>query len=154
MKRLTILLFLLVITNTFSQETENFIKERRSISLNFLGASSLAGFTFEKKVSDKLIMEFGIGATGIGVGLTYYPKRMILSKLSPYFGLKLNTIGMVHYGVVYGGYIPIGGTYFSKSKFNFGFDIGPALAFIDLETKTHVETKIIPFGNLKIGYRY
>ncbi len=44
-------------------------------------------------------------------------------------------------------YLPLGMSYFGEAGFNFGIDVGPGVAMGD-------ETVFVPYGNLKVGYRF
>ena len=99
-KIIFILLFIPIIT--FAQI------EKNSISLNILGTSSVLGVTYERFITQKIQVEFGIGLIGIGVGVNYYINKIEKNKLNTYIGLKTTSIVLVDVG---GGtllYIPIG----------------------------------------------
>lgn len=133
------------------------LRSGKSLSLNLLGAASLAGITYDKIINEHIAWEVGIGVAGVGAGLSYYPKKMRLNAFCPYVGVKLNTVALVGVGGGYGGYIPVGVTFFEVSKFNFGIDIGPGYAHTDFHErhfpKKH-ENRFIVFGNVKIGMRF
>jgi len=132
------------------------LRSGKSLSLNVLGAASLAGVTYDKIINEHIAWEVGIGVAGVGAGLSYYPKKMRLNAFCPYVGVKLNTIALIDAGGGYGGYIPVGVTFFEVSKFNFGIDIGPGYAHTDFHERhapNKKENRFIVFGNVKIGMR-
>jgi hypothetical protein len=162
---ITILLVLAILPNLSAQEIDssNYKIEKSSFSANFMGSSSLFGITFDKVLSEKLIWEIGFGYVGIGTGITYYPFEINKSSFCPYFGLKVSFLVLPEVIAAYGGYIPIGVTYFSKHRINIGIDIGPALgelaegggppAEYDENSSNNRIHKINVYGNLKIGFR-
>ena len=128
----------------------------KSLSLNALGAASLVGVSYDKIINEHIAWEIGIGVAGVGAGLSYYPKKMKLNAFCPYVGIKLNTVALVGVGGGYGGYIPMGVTFFEASRFNFGIDVGPGYAhtdFYDRHSPKKQENRFIVFGNLKVGIR-
>lgn len=144
---LTLLLlvsFFTLLTAQSPKDTK--ITYRQFVSGNLLGAASIVGISYERMVSNKLTWEVGLGV-GIGAGISYYPKEIQKAKWCFYTGFKLNSAALVGSGGGYGGYIPFGMTYFSKTGFNFGVDLGPALGNINDQTQW------LPYGNIKLGIR-
>ena len=134
--------------------------EKNSISGNILGSSSILGITYERTLSNHIIIEFGVGMVGIGVGLNYYISQIKTEAWCPYVGLKCSTLILVDMGGGILTYIPFGVTFFtsSKLKLNIGADIGPSYAkwissdFMEFES---TETKTFSLhGNMKIGIRF
>jgi len=137
--------------------------EKNSFSGNFFGTSSVIGATYERMISDKIIVEGGIGLVGIGAGFSYYPFNIKKSKLCPYTGIKISSLVLVDMG---GGgivYIPLGLTLFTKNKVNVGMDIGPAYGEWNeanggpggaVQDKEPTSTTLYFYGNLKIGFRF
>lgn len=140
-----------------AQEVDTHIlRSGKSLSLNALGAASLVGVTYDKIINEHFAWEVGIGVAGVGAGLSYYPKKMRVTKFCPYVGVKLNTIALVDAGGGYGGYVPMGVTFFEASRFNFGIDVGPGYAHTDFHERHSPKTqknRFIVFGNLKVGIR-
>lgn len=141
-----------------AQEVDTpFLSSGKSLSINLLGAASLAGVTYDKIINEYFTWEVGLGAAGVGAGLSYYPKKMRVNTLCPYVGVKLNAIALVDLGSGYGGYVLVGVTFFEVSRFNFGIDVGPGYAhtdfFYDRHSPAKKENKFIVFGNLKAGIR-
>lgn len=153
---ITILLLSNALFLCAQNESGSILERSRYLSLNVLGTASLVGVTYDKIINEHFVWEVGLGVAGVGTGLSYYPKKMKLNKICPYVGIKLNTIALVDVGSGYGGYVPIGITFFETSKFNFGIDIGPGYAHTDFHErhspKKH-ENRFIVFGNVKIGMR-
>jgi len=164
---LSLALFMLIISkNMDGQSSDSLHKdfELNSISVNFMGSSSLGGVTYERVLSNNLIFEMGLGIVGLGTGLTYYPLKIKKSSFRPYTGIKIGFSVLPEVIVGYGGYIPIGGTFFSKYRINIGFDIGPALGKwveggapptetdeISGDARIH---RIKAYGNIKLGFRF
>ena len=134
--------------------------EKNSISGNILGSSSILGITYERYLSDYIIVEFGVGMVGIGTGFNYYISQIKTESWCPYVGLKCCTLILVDMGGGILTYIPFGITFFtsSKLKLNIGADIGPSyakwissdfMAFESTVTKT-----FLLHGNIKIGIRF
>jgi|TARA_B110000495_G_C22695871_1_gene409931 hypothetical protein len=134
--------------------------EKNSISGNILGSSSILGVTYERSLSNHIIIEFGVGIVGIGAGINYYISEIKTESWCPYVGLKCSTLALVDVGGGILTYIPFGVTFFtsSKLKLNIGADIGPSYAkwissdFMEFES-TETETFSL-HGNLKIGIRF
>ena len=155
---ITYFLLLVSIFSNYSQQapSKGYLKKGSSISLNLLGTASIAGITYDRIVSETVSYEVGLGVAGIGAGISYYPKKMNYNQYCPYVGLKVNSIALVDVGKAYGGYIPFGCTYFTASKFNIGFDLGPAYARIhqiDSDFLNTTQNRWLLFGNLKVGIR-
>ena len=134
--------------------------EKNSISGNILGSSSILGITYERTLSNHIIIEFGIGMVGVGAGLNYYISQIKTETWCPYLGLKYSTLILADMGGGILTYIPFGVTFFtsSKLKLNIGADIGPSYAkwissdFMEFES---TETKTFSLhGNIKIGIRF
>ena len=106
--------------------------------------------------------EVGIGLLGIGGGITFYPMKVGLGKVSPYSGLKYTYMVLIDVGAGGIAYIPMGLTYFSKWGFNFGVDIGPAFGNWEYMNRNHNPTSstsnesddLRVWGNVKIGIRF
>ena len=134
-----------------------------SISFNFLGTGSYIGFSYERIIKNRIGLEIGLGLLGIGAGVTYYPFYIrTLGGFSPYTGIKttFNTRGSGDKKNVT--YIPFGLTYFTRSAFAFGIDIGPSyqtnFSPLGKVTTEHAATfpnaQFLIYGNLKISYRF
>ena len=149
-KIIFILLFIPIIT--FAQI------EKNSISLNILGTSSVLGATYERFITQKLQVEFGIGLIGIGFGVNYYINKIKKNKLNTYIGLKTTSIVLVDVG---GGtllYIPIGINFMKYQNINISLDLGPAYSkwvssdFGEFTSTTNY--RFLIYGNLKLGFRF
>ena len=151
------LLFTLFSLSGFAQSENKIVEEGSVLSLNALGTASLVGITYDKIINEYFSWEIGVGVAGVGAGVSYYPKKMKLNTFCSYIGIKLNTVALVDVGSGYGGYIPLGVTFFESSRFNFGVDIGPGYARTDLlfdnHSKNMKDNYFILFGNIKIGIR-
>jgi len=132
--------------------------EKNSISGNILGSSSILGITYERYLSDRIIVEFGVGMVGIGTGLNYYISQIKTESWCPYVGLKYSTLILVDMGGGILTYIPFGVTLFTSSKLNIGADIGPSYAkWISsdfMEFESNETKKFLLHGNIKIGIRF
>ena len=134
--------------------------DKNSISGNILGSSSILGITYERYLSDRIIVEFGVGMVGIGTGFNYYISQIKTESWCPYVGLKYSTLILVDMGGGILTYIPFGVTFFTSSrlKLNIGADIGPSYAkwissdFMEFES-TETKTFLL-HGNIKIGIRF
>lgn len=151
--------FLLSLTLVFisfsgiAQEATSGIEGMRknAISFNLLGTTPLVGITYDRIVSEKVSIEIGAGIPSAGAGFKYYPWSIKESKILFHVGLTTSFIFSEAFDVwgtsdksgVFMGYLPIGVSYFGKHGFNLGADIGPAVA-----------AQVIPYGNLKLGYRF
>ena len=108
------------------------------------------GITYERILSDKINFEIGLGIPSIGVGMKVFPSGIREGKLmfhtgitATYFDTRdsfLDALGVI-------AYLPLGMSYFGEAGFNFGIDVGPGVAMGD-------ETVFVPYGNLKVGYRF
>jgi len=156
MAKYYILLFFAIFLITFSgiaQERNSSIEEMRknAISFNFLGSTPLLGITYDRIVSEKVSIEIGAGIPSVGAGFKYYPWNIKESKVLFHVGLSTSFIFTEPHNVwgtndktgFFMGYLPIGMSFFGKNGFNLGIDLGPSVA-----------TKVIPYGNLKLGYRF
>lgn len=150
---LLIFAFFLISFSSIAQERTSSIEEmrRNAISFNFLGSTPLLGITYDRIVSEKVSIEIGAGIPSVGAGFKYYPWNIKESKVLFHVGLSTSFIFTEPYDVwgtsdktgVFMGYLPIGISYFGKNGFNLGIDLGPSVA-----------AKVIPYGNLKLGYRF
>jgi hypothetical protein len=162
---ITLLLIMAILPDIVAQKADssNYRIEKRSLSANLMGSSSLFGITFDKVLSDRFIWELGLGYVGIGTGITCYPFEIKKSSFCPYTGVKVSFLVLPEVLGAYGGYIPLGVTYFSGHRINIGIDIGPALgewaegggppAEYDENAEYNRTHKIRVYGNLKIGFR-
>ncbi len=145
------LVFISFLGNT--QESASGIDGMRknAISLNILGTTPIVGITYDRIVSEKVSIEIGAGIPSVGAGFKYYAWNIKESKILFHVGLSTSFIFSEAFDVwgtsdnsgVFMGYLPIGMSYFGKHGFNLGVDIGPAVA-----------AQVIPYGNLKLGYRF
>ncbi|SVD54983.1 uncharacterized protein METZ01_LOCUS407837, partial [marine metagenome] len=100
----------------------------------------------------------GVGFSGVGAGISYYPFDVQLSKFCPYLGVKFSTLVLFPMEGVIIGYIPFGLTLFSKNKVNIGLDIGPSYGkLVNYDSGGFEISGSMHFfllGNLKIGIRF
>ena len=103
-------------------------------------------------MSDKISFEIGLGFPSIGVGMKVFPSGIREGKLMFLSGITGTYVmfpdvwsGDVVDGVL--AYLPLGMSYFGEAGFNFGIDVGPGVVVSD-------ENNILPYGNLKLGYRF
>jgi len=153
-KYLILICILFLSSTIYSQEIKNETDEIRknAISFNILGTTPVLGITYERIVSDKISLEIGLGLPSIGVGMKVFPSGIREGKLMFHTGITATYIETVDF---WGGdeegkviaYVPLGMSYFGKAGFNFGIDVGPGVRFED-------ETAFVPYGNLKVGYRF
>lgn len=156
---LSIILFSsLLMSQEKNQDTINDFKEVRknAVSFNFFGTTPIIGITYERAFSRYFSIEAGFGLPlGIGAGLKIIPWGIKESKLLFHFGLTVTYINTGDNeftgtsGVLT--YIPVGISLYEKRGFNFGFDIGPGF-YRDSSVNHFVS--IIPYGNIKLGYRF
>jgi len=150
-----ILIFILFLSSTiYSQEIKHETGEIRknAISFNILGTTPVLGITYERIVSDKISLEIGLGIPSIGVGMKIFPYGIRDGELMFHTGISAAYVEFVDF---WDGdtsqsalaYLPLGMSYFGKAGFNFGIDVGPGVV-------VGGEKNIIPYGNLKLGYRY
>jgi len=134
-----------------SQENIEGIR-KNAISINALGTSPFVGVTYERIVSPKSSFEIGVGIPSVGLGLKLFPSGIQEQKLLFHTGITANVTdlgdGVLIGGILYLAYLPIGISFFSTGGFNFGLDVGPSLVFDE------DESTFIPYGNLKLGYRF
>lgn len=129
---------------TISNKKDSFSSiKKNAISLNVAGATPVAGILFERLLSQKFSLEFGLGFISIGGGLKFFP-----------FNAKSNTL-LFHTGISASAfvwsedsgpitYIPFGVSFFGKNNFNFGIDVGPGFS---------TESDNYFYGSLKLGFR-
>jgi len=137
--------------------------KKNSISANILGTGSYVGFSYERLLFERVIAEIGIGVIGYGIGATVYPLKKVRKKqLNPYIGLKYTNHAIVDGENKSATYLPIGLTYFLRTRLNFSIDIGPS--YFHHKSPGYMPTKEeldrYPYsdfglwGNLKIGFRF
>ena len=121
---------------------------KNAISFTFFGATPILGITYERVLAKKLSLEIGVGLPSIGLGLKIFPRNIRVNKAmfhigitATYFASQESEMTPPPSLVVY---VPIGVSYYGKKGFNFGFDLGPGLAY----------QRVIPYGNLKFGFRF
>ena len=151
-----LLLFSFVIKAQHSAARSDAV-EKNVFNGNLLGTSSVVGISYERFLTKRATMELGIGLVGVGAGFSYYLIEPQPGKLAPYIGAKVSTAVLVDVGGAYVGYLPVGFTFFTKWRMNFGVDIGPAHGYL-MESDfggEMGETYRIPFyGNLRLGLRF
>lgn len=154
MKIRKILLVAFLTLSGFTLHSQENISEirRNAISINALGTSPFVGVTYERIISPKSSFEIGVGIPSVGLGLKLFPSGIQEQKLLFHTGITGNVTdlgdGVLIGGILYLAYVPVGISFFSTGGFNFGLDVGPSLVFDE------DESTFIPYGNLKIGYRF
>jgi hypothetical protein len=122
------------------------------ISFNMGGTSPVLGITYERAVSDKISLEFGVGFPSIGMGMKLFPYGIRQQKSMFHVGFTANYLNSGD-GEITGFegfilYLPIGLSYYGKNGFNFGIDAGPG------NVREGFYSDLIPYGNIKIGKRF
>lgn len=152
-KYLILICILFLGSTIYSQGIKNETDEIRknAISFNLLGTTPVLGITYERILSNKISFEIGLGLPSIGVGMKIFPYGIREEKLMFHTGITATYIDLGE-GDYIGGqgglaYLPLEMSYFGKAGFNFGIDVGPGVVVSD-------ETTFVPYGNLKLGYRY
>lgn len=151
-KCLILICILFLSSTVYSQEINNEPGEIRknAISFNVLGTTPVLGITYERIVSEKISLEIGLGLPSIGVGMKIFPFGIREGELMFHTGITTTYVDsgdsfLDAQGVL--AYVPLGMSYFGKQGFNIGIDVGPGVVMSD-------ETTFVPYGNLKLGYRY
>lgn len=151
LRQLIIIIFLIFCTQgVHSQETDLSVK-KNAVSFSVMGINPLAGFTYERSLSNYLIAELGIGYVSGGVGFKYYPLKAKLRNVSPYIAVNVSVSPL--YGdcelCVGGdgilGYFPVGISFFGKRGLNLNLNGGLATIFKDNR---------FLYGGLSIGKRF
>lgn len=126
--------------------------KKNSISINIAGSTPALGVTYERIVSNKILIEVGLGIPSVGLGIKVYPFNFTNQKLMFHTGISTLLIAMGGdlYYRSFITYIPIGISYFFKNDVHIGVDAGPAVG-IDPDNG---DRSIIPYGNFKIGFRF
>jgi len=154
---------LFMITASQAQKFSESPIQKNSISANILGTGSYLGFSYERLIKDKVSLEVGLGLIGYGMGVTLYPlKKVENNQLNPFIGVKYTNHAIVDGENKSATYIPLGLTYFSKSRLNFSLDLGPSYfrhkspgyAPTQEELEKYPFTSFGLWGNLKIGFRF
>lgn len=137
---------------TLSSQDELAGMRKNAISVNALGTTPFLGVTYERIISPKSTFEIGAGIPSFGLGFKFYPSSIEEQKLLFHLGITANATdlgdGVLIGGILYLAYVPLGISFFSSGGFNFGLDVGPSLVFDE------DESTFIPYGNLKLGYRF
>lgn len=143
---LSLVIALLFSVNLNAQET---ITEKNNISFSILGASSYAGVTYERMLTDNWVAEVGVGLLSVGFGATYYPWEIKEDDISFYTGVKYSSPNIISFAFLIPDktestvYIPFGFTYATDEGFSLSLDVGPTLSG---------ESAV--FGNIKAGFRF
>ena len=126
--------------------------KKNSISFNIAGTTPALGLTYERVLSNKILLEVGLGVPSVGLGIKVYPFNITNQKLMFHTGITslLIAMGGDLYYRSFITYIPFGISYYVKTWINIGFDAVPAIG-IDPD---HGDRTIFPYGNIKLGYRF
>lgn len=116
-----------------------------------MGGIPLAGFVYERAVSDHFALEAGAGWISGMAGLKYFPFKMKTRKLLIYTGVEgsfsplYSDCELCFGGDGYLAYLPVGLGYFGKKGLHLGLDGGIATLF---------DNDAFLYGGLKIGKRF
>ncbi len=164
-----IILTLVLITSTsliYCQKSLNEIEglRKNAISFNFFGTTPVIGITYERLIIGNFSAEIGVGFPSLGLGVKLFPWKIVPGKLRFHVGVTLlytttegnsePTHEMGWQGLVI--YFPIGFSLYGKRGFNFGFDFGLGnywSGYFGNENGFN-RGQLIPWGNLKFGYRF
>lgn len=151
MKILTITIFLAFrIVVGYSQDNNLSVK-KNAVSFSVVGITPLAGFTYERTLSNYLIAELGVGYISGGAGLKYYPFKIKTQKLLPYLAASASVSPLYGScelcvgGKGFLGYFPVGLSLFGKRGLNINLNGGLATVF---------ERNGFMYGGLSIGKRF
>ena len=128
-------------------------------SFQFLGPAPYLSFSTNHFLNEKINIEAGVGLIGAFGGVHFFAgKKEAKSLLAPYTGINLGymTLPIIEVGI--GGssggwgkfmtfYIPVGVQLMNRNGFQLSVE-GAMLAF------TGYNSKVIPWGSLKIGKNY
>ena len=149
-----VLIFLTFPLAIFSQEmrVEQGDIKKNSISLNVAGTTPALGFTYERVLSNKILVEFGVGIPSVGLGIKIYPFNFSNQKLMFHTGITslLIAMGGDLYYRSFITYVPFGISYFFENNTHIGIDAGPAFG-IDPDNG---DRNTFPYGNFKVGFRF
>ncbi|KPM46752.1 hypothetical protein [Jiulongibacter sediminis] len=124
--------------------------EKNAVSFQIMGGTALAGFVYERSVTEHLSVEAGAGWISGMAGLKYFPFKMKTKKLLPSIGVQASASPLYSdCELCFGGdglllYLPVGLSYFGQKGLNLGIDGGYATVF---------EGGFL-YGSLKIGKRF
>jgi hypothetical protein len=136
-----------------SPQSEQFEEtlHKNAVSFNIMGGTALAGFVYERVLSDHFAAEVGAGWISGMIGLRYFPIKMKTNKFLIYAGLEgsvsplYSDCELCFGGDGYLAYFPVGLAYFGKKGLNLGLDGGMATLF---------DNDAFLYGGLKIGKRF
>lgn len=134
---------------THQTSAQDLITEKNFVSLSIFGTSSYVGVTYERKLTNEIVGEVGIGLLSVGLGATYYPWKIKEDHLNFYTGLKYGSRNIITSIFLIDDkkdpvfYLPIGLNYSASGGLNLALDIGPSL---------NDSTSI--YANLRIGFRF
>lgn len=129
---------------------------RSTISVNVGGVTGIVGVSYDVLLSRHWQFECGLGFPAIGFGFSYYPfsikreeKKFKVAYRSLLIAFPINTLLVYHS-------IGFGLTFFTRNKWNVGFDVGGAYVHsgtsFDYQPPSNLPFHIS--GNLKAGYRF
>lgn len=130
-------------------QAQDLVTEKNILSASVLGTSSYFGFTYERLITDELVGELGIGLLSVGLGATYYPRKIKENHINFYTGLKygsrniITTLFLIDEKKDPIFYIPFGINYPYNDDMNLALDIGPSF---------NGSTGI--YANLRLGFRF
>jgi hypothetical protein len=130
---------------------------RSAVSANFAGVAGVIGVSYDYLLSQHWSFEVGGGFPAAGFGFTYYPWK--ISRSNERFHIAQRNV------LFYGNWEPeikiqyalcFGLTYFGKSRWNWGLDVGPMYEH-STTSFDHIKPANGPVGfmfNFKAGYRF
>ena len=173
MKKLLIITLIFISNLCVAQKINNdSIKVKiNAVSLNFFGTTPVSGIAYERIISNRSSIEFGLGYVyfkndiSAGIGYKFYLNKIDVNKIKFYTGLSVlyQNHGSIYTLDDFAGYIPFGISYFSKKGYFWGVDIGPSIGTSTMEEMNQYEENKIyivhhtmfgPYLGLKFGYRF
>jgi hypothetical protein len=134
-------------------------KYKTGYCFRFLGPAPFLSFSMNHFLNEKINLEAGLGVVGAFGGVHFFAgKKEKKSMLAPYTGINLGYMTLPDIEVGIGGssggwgkfmtfYIPVGVQLMNRNGFHLSIE-GAMLAF------TGYNSKVMPWGSLKIGKNY
>ena len=123
-----------------SQETE--VKNILGLQIGLTDPT--IGMSYERLFSPNFGAEFTIGLIGVSIGPKLYLPSLSSGKVNFHTGI---IVGAGFFAEGYFGYLPIGISRITKSKWMLSFDIGPHTG----NDFSNIDSKVAPGARLKIG---
>lgn len=129
---------------------------RSTLSVNIGGVAGIIGVSYDVLLSRHWQFECGLGFPAFGYGFSYYPFSVKREKKKFKVAYRSLLIAYPSTELLVYHSIGVGLTFFTRNKWNLGFDVGAAYAHtassFDYEPPTNLPFHIS--GNLKAGYRF